>query len=105
MSWLDRVRNALPFTAKRDTADNLWHKCRQCQQMVFVKEWEDNLNVCPRCDHHDRIGATERFRAVVRRRAPRDDRRPRGTRGSAEVPRHQEICRPYQGGAGADRRP
>jgi acetyl-CoA carboxylase beta subunit len=29
--------------------------------MVFVKEWEDNLNVCPRCDHHDRIGATERF--------------------------------------------
>lgn len=61
MSWLDRVRNALPFAAKRDTADNLWHKCRQCQQMVFVKEWEDNLNVCPRCDHHDRIGATERF--------------------------------------------
>ena len=56
MSWLDRVRNALPFGAKRDTADNLWHKCRQCQQMVFVKEWEDNLNVCPRCDHHDRIG-------------------------------------------------
>ena len=61
MSWLDRVRNALPFTAKRDTADNLWHKCRQCQQMVFVKEWADNLNVCPRCDHHDRIGAKERF--------------------------------------------
>src|SRR3546814_834961 len=61
MSWLDRVRNALPFGAKRDTADNLWHKCRQCQQMVFVKEWEDNLNVCPRCDHHDRIGAKERF--------------------------------------------
>ena len=61
MSWLDRVRNALPFGAKRDTADNLWHKCRQCQQMVFVKEWQDNLNVCPRCDHHDRIGAKERF--------------------------------------------
>ena len=38
MSWLERVRNALPFAAKRDTADNLWHKCRQCQQMVFVKE-------------------------------------------------------------------
>src|SRR3989344_1587865 len=61
MSWLERVRNALPFAAKRDTADNLWHKCRECQQMVFVKEWADNLNVCPRCDHHDRIGASERF--------------------------------------------
>src|SRR3546814_4215030 len=62
MSWLDRVRNALPFAAKRDTADHLWHKCRQCQQMVFVKEWEDNLSVCPRCDHHDRIGRSEERR-------------------------------------------
>ena len=76
MSWLDRVRNALPFTAKRDTADNLWHKCRQCEQMVFVKEWEDNLNVCPRCDHHDRIGADRALRAAVRRRRPRRSARP-----------------------------
>jgi acetyl-CoA carboxylase carboxyl transferase subunit beta len=61
MSWLNRVRNALPFTAKKETPDNLWHKCKSCQTLVFVKEWEDNLNVCPRCDRHDRIGATQRF--------------------------------------------
>ncbi|MBA4748420.1 MAG: acetyl-CoA carboxylase carboxyltransferase subunit beta [Sphingopyxis sp.] len=61
MSWLTRVRSALPFGEKRDTPDNLWHKCRACTQMVFVKEWQDNLSVCPRCGHHDRIGATERF--------------------------------------------
>jgi len=61
MSWLNRVRNALPFVAKRDTPDNLWHKCRSCSQMVFVKEWQDNLSVCPRCGHHDRIGASARF--------------------------------------------
>lgn len=64
MSWLNRVRNALPFVAKRDTPDNLWHKCRSCGQMVFVKEWQDNLSVCPRCGHHDRIGATERFQQL-----------------------------------------
>jgi acetyl-CoA carboxylase carboxyl transferase subunit beta len=29
--------------------------------MVFLKEWEDNLRVCPRCDHHDRIGPWARF--------------------------------------------
>ena len=29
--------------------------------MVFFKEWEDNLRVCPRCDHHDRIGPQARF--------------------------------------------
>lgn len=61
MSWLNRVRNAMPFIAKRETADNLWHKCKSCQALVFVKEWEENLHVCPRCDHHDRIGAKVRF--------------------------------------------
>jgi acetyl-CoA carboxylase carboxyl transferase subunit beta len=65
MSWLNRVRNALPFVAKRETADNLWHKCKACQTMVFCKEWEDNLNVCPRCNHHDRIGAAERFAQLL----------------------------------------
>src|SRR3546814_20504860 len=61
MGCLSLVRNALPFAAKRDTADNLGHKGRQCQQMVFDKEWEENLNVCPRCDHHVRSGAKQRF--------------------------------------------
>jgi acetyl-CoA carboxylase carboxyl transferase subunit beta len=61
MSWLNRVRSALPFGEKRDSPDNLWHKCRSCTQMVFVKEWQDNLCVCPRCGHHDRIGAKQRF--------------------------------------------
>ncbi|MFM2302286.1 MAG: hypothetical protein RLZZ84_2022, partial [Pseudomonadota bacterium] len=46
MSWLDRVRNALPFTEKRDTPDNLWIKCPSCSEMLFTKEYEENLNVC-----------------------------------------------------------
>src|SRR3990170_651536 len=61
MSWLTRVRNTIPFLPKRQTTDTLWHKCGKCGSMVFVKEYEDNLFVCPRCDHHDRIGPTARF--------------------------------------------
>jgi acetyl-CoA carboxylase carboxyl transferase subunit beta len=61
MSWLHSVRNALPFVAKKTTPDNLWHKCKGCGQMVFTKELEENLHVCPRCDHHERIGPKERF--------------------------------------------
>jgi acetyl-CoA carboxylase carboxyl transferase subunit beta len=61
MSWLNRVRNSIPFLPKRETPDNLWHKCPECEAMVFTKEYEDNLHVCPRCDHHGRIGATLRF--------------------------------------------
>ncbi len=61
MSWLDRVRNALPFAEKRDSPDNLWIKCPSCSEMLFTKEYEENLNVCPRCEHHGRIGADARF--------------------------------------------
>jgi acetyl-CoA carboxylase carboxyl transferase subunit beta len=61
MSWLSRVRKGIPFLPKRQSTDNLWHKCVKCGTMVFLKEWEDNLRVCPRCDHHDRIGPWARF--------------------------------------------
>ncbi|WP_446653642.1 acetyl-CoA carboxylase, carboxyltransferase subunit beta [Blastomonas sp.] len=62
MSWFSRVRNSIPLIAKRDTTpDNLWHKCKACGEMVFAKEFEDNLSVCPKCNHHERIGAQTRF--------------------------------------------
>nr|WP_314446564.1 acetyl-CoA carboxylase, carboxyltransferase subunit beta [uncultured Sphingomonas sp.] len=61
MSWLSRVRNSISFLPKRQTTDTLWHRCKKCDAMVFTKEWEDNLQVCPRCDHHDRIRARTRF--------------------------------------------
>ena len=61
MSWLSRVRNGIPFLPKRQSAENLWHKCAKCGTMVFVKEWEENYNVCPRCNFHDRIGPNKRF--------------------------------------------
>ena len=64
MSWLSRVRSGIPFLPKRQTAENLWHKCAKCGTMVFLKEWEDNYRVCPRCDFHDRIGAKARFEQV-----------------------------------------
>ena len=61
MSWLSRVRSGIPFLPKRQSADTLWHKCTKCGTMVFLKEWEDNQRVCPRCDFHDRIGPKHRF--------------------------------------------
>ena len=65
MSWLDRVRKALPFQDKRDTPDNLWIKCPSCSEMLFTKEYEENLSVCPRCDHHGRIGAETRLAQLL----------------------------------------
>lgn len=65
MSWLSRVRNALPFGSKRESPDNLWVKCTNCGEMLFTQEYEANLNVCPRCDHHGRIGADVRLAQLL----------------------------------------
>ncbi len=63
MSWLTRVRNAISLVIpnKAESPDNLWHKCKGCGQMVFVKELQEHQSVCPICDHHERIGARARF--------------------------------------------
>ena len=62
MSWFNRVRNKIPFLPKRETTpETLWHACPDCGAMVFVKEYEENSHVCPRCERHGRIGAKDRF--------------------------------------------
>jgi acetyl-CoA carboxylase carboxyl transferase subunit beta len=61
MNWFSKVRSSLAAVTKRETPDNLWLKCNSCAQMIFVKEYEENLHVCPHCAHHGRIGPQVRF--------------------------------------------
>jgi len=65
MSWLTRVRNSLSFGNKRETPEDLWVKCPNCNEMLFTKEYEENLFVCPRCEHHGRIGADTRLAQLL----------------------------------------
>ena len=65
MNWFNRVRNSLPFSAKRTTDENLWVKCPSCQEMLFTKDYEEHLHVCANCGHHGRIGADERLRQML----------------------------------------
>ena len=95
MSWLSRVRSGIPFLPKRQTAENLWHKCSKCGTMVFLKEWEENYSVCPRCDFHDRIGPKVRLEQLFDA-AKYDPPRTRGSRGPAAFPRHQALHGPPQ---------
>ena len=66
MSWLSRMRNSLSgFAKKRETPDDLWVKCPRCHDMLFAKEYEANLYVCPRCEYHGRIGADVRLSQLL----------------------------------------
>jgi len=50
---------------KRDIPEGLWTKCPKCETMVFDKELDENLKVCPKCEHHFPIGARERIHSLV----------------------------------------
>ena len=63
MSWLDRFSRpkVSGLFRKPDIPHDLWEKCDKCEQMIFHRELESNLRVCPRCDHHMRLGADKRL--------------------------------------------
>jgi acetyl-CoA carboxylase carboxyl transferase subunit beta len=50
---------------KREIPEGLWTKCPKCSTMVFDKELDENLKVCPHCQHHFPIGARERIHSLV----------------------------------------
>src|SRR5258705_7171049 len=50
---------------KREIPEGLWTKCPKCATMVFDKELDENLKVCPHCQHHFTIGARERIHSLV----------------------------------------
>ena len=50
---------------KRDIPEGLWTKCPKCSTMVFDKELDENLKVCPKCHHHFPIGSRERIHSLV----------------------------------------
>ncbi len=68
MSWIDKiVPNVVRSTrSKRSERQNkvpegLWKKCAKCAAVLYRPELERNLDVCPKCDHHMRIGARRRL--------------------------------------------
>jgi len=59
---LERVENAeTPVEPKKvDVPEGLWMKCEKCGEMLYRKEFEENLHCCPKCDKHYRIDARTR---------------------------------------------
>ena len=64
MSWLEKL---LPPKIqpnergeRRTVPEGLWIKCPQCETVLYKTDLEQNINVCPKCSHHHRIGARAR---------------------------------------------
>lgn len=50
---------------KRDIPDGLWMRCGGCEEMLYRKTVSDNMEVCPDCGHHFRVGASQRVRMLT----------------------------------------
>ena len=50
---------------KREIPEGLWTKCPKCENLIYDKELDDNLKVCPKCGNHFPIGARERIHSLV----------------------------------------
>ena len=56
MNWLTNfVRPKLrALVSRKEAPENLWLKCPKCEQMLFMRDWEANQEVCTHCGHHMR---------------------------------------------------
>ncbi len=64
MSWLEKIVPSVVRSERRGESkvpEGLWKKCSKCEAVLYRPELEKSLDVCPKCDHHMRIGARRRL--------------------------------------------
>jgi len=69
MSWLQKLLppriKATPGASKKAVPEGLWVKCPACEAVLYRTDLDKNLNVCPKCGHHGRVGARERIEQLL----------------------------------------
>jgi acetyl-CoA carboxylase carboxyl transferase subunit beta len=66
MEWFKKKISSSPSDDEKKIRipDGLWLKCNNCKAIIYKKEVIRNSNVCPKCNYHFRISATERLKAL-----------------------------------------
>jgi len=67
MSWFEKLMPSRISTENRTRSvpEGVWIKCPKCDAQLYRNELERNLQVCPKCDHHMRIGARQRLNCFL----------------------------------------
>ena len=61
MAWFKRDKKSIGGEERKVIPEGLWQKCVSCKEPVWKKEIDTNLQVCPKCNHHYKIGAVDRM--------------------------------------------
>jgi acetyl-CoA carboxylase carboxyl transferase subunit beta len=68
MSWLDKIPQKIKRAvgaSQRNVPEGLWSKCESCLAVLYRTDLEANAEVCPKCAHHNRIGARDRLNQLL----------------------------------------
>jgi acetyl-CoA carboxylase carboxyl transferase subunit beta len=66
MAWFKRESGELNTSGEKTVrTEGLWVKCENCRQIIWKKDLEENLNVCPKCEKHFRIDARTRLALLL----------------------------------------
>ncbi len=69
MTWFKRDKQALenptPAEERRVRTEGMWTKCNSCRAIIWKKDLESNWEVCPKCEHHFRLGARRRLELLL----------------------------------------
>src|SRR6516164_7236792 len=66
MAWFKRESGELDTSGeKKVRTEGLWVKCENCRQIIWKKDLEDNMNLCPKCNKHFRIDARTRLAQLL----------------------------------------
>ena len=66
MAWFKRESGELNTSGEKTVrTEGLWVKCENCRQIIWKKDLEENLNVCPKCEKHFRIDARKRLALLL----------------------------------------
>ena len=67
MAWFKREFRRVGWSSgeKKVRTEGLWVKCENCRQIIWKKDLEENMNVCPKCDKHFRIDARTRLAQLL----------------------------------------
>ena len=65
MDWFKRKKESLQAVDRKEMPDGLWVKCSECGEIIYKKELDKKLYVCPKCDFHFRIGSSDYLNILI----------------------------------------
>jgi len=75
MAWFRKSKKPKPIRAETERSsvpEGLWVKCEECKEVIYSRDLDRNLRVCPRCGYHFRIDARLRLSLLMDEDQPRE---------------------------------